>query len=573
MPDIAELWFRAQDLAEVAATDRDTRRWASCARHREAYNALVEQVRESGVRLEVEPIPVSRSWRLRLTGMDYPEDENELREVVVRARLLAERLRTQQHELHQAQSSPSGPIATDDLRKLVLKYARDVTVLHTDLGEIKIAGKALGQSANAVVLPVDLDRPAAAKVLLEDVSAKSKRYERFRREYQRLISLPPHPGIVQLYHFDVLNFEGNWLPAIFMERCERSLARREQVVRKCEEIQALLLAVCASLQHVHDHGIVHRDVKPDNILVRADGSLALADFGIAWFDPALYEGERLTDKQDRLANFRFSAPEQFDSRVTPTPSLDIYALGQVVYWLVTGEVIRGTDHRPLAGLDSSYAVLDDPISQMVRQNPGDRPQSCAAVIESVRPKPRPPSDSERASDIVDYLACFEDKLRAAVPGRYGVVPTNDSADMDRILGLLAQECQACDLWWTRGNRDLPVERMEKTGEIWLIGSWELRITDLWIGRLPGDIDRCFVLLRSDPMPSFGLAAPHPVEEAAGLFKGEYIPYSHYLDGYTIKDGCSVPAQPAEERIRPAARFLHVPLHKIQRDTCPARPRQ
>ena len=142
-------------------------------------------------------------------------------------------------------------------------------------------GEELGRGAWGVVVAArhrDLDRDVAIKQLPRAFGADPDVRARFRREAQLLAALA-HPHVVQIHDF--VEHEG--LCLLVMERLDGgTLTSRfaEQGMRR-EESVAATLAACEALQRAHDRGVLHRDVKPDNLMFTGDGTLKVTDFGIA----------------------------------------------------------------------------------------------------------------------------------------------------------------------------------------------------------------------------------------------------------------------------------------------------
>ena len=176
------------------------------------------------------------------------------------------------------------------------------------------------------------DRIVAIKVLREVYNTNPKFVTRFQREAKAASALQ-HPNVVQFYDYG--QTDGNYY--IVMELIEGTDLRRYLRVRGILDVDtAVTIAhnVALGLGAAHSHGIVHRSVKPQNILVGRDGSIKLTDFGIAF----VYEGvdaERLTDTGMTLGTVQYFPPEQAQGEIV-TPAADVYSLGIVIYEMVTG---------------------------------------------------------------------------------------------------------------------------------------------------------------------------------------------------------------------------------------------
>jgi serine/threonine protein kinase len=176
------------------------------------------------------------------------------------------------------------------------------------------------------------DRVVAIKVLREAYSTDPKFVTRFQREAKAASALQ-HPNIVQV--FDYGQTSGNYF--IVMELVEGTDLRRYLRSRGVLDIdRAIVIAhdVALGLGAAHRRSIVHRDVKPQNILVGRDGSIKLTDFGIA----SVYKdinAERLTTTGMTLGTVQYYAPEQAQGEIV-SPAADVYALGIVMYEMLTG---------------------------------------------------------------------------------------------------------------------------------------------------------------------------------------------------------------------------------------------
>jgi serine/threonine-protein kinase len=242
----------------------------------------------------------------------------------------------------------------------------------------------LGHGAMATVdlaHDAELDRPVALKRLAENLARDEDLERRFLRE-ARLAARLAHPNVVRV--FDVGEDEAR--PFIAMEYVEGEtlaelVARRGRLT--AAEAATLGLQICAGLAAAHAAGLVHRDVKPQNLLLGTDGVLKLGDFGIA----AGHEGTRLTLAGTVLGTAGYLAPEQARGEQV-TAAADIYAVGAVLYELLTGEPSRTVGSLAELGSEDGFEPPD-----LAARAPDAPPELVATVIVclSFRPEERPSS--------------------------------------------------------------------------------------------------------------------------------------------------------------------------------------
>src|SRR5436309_10170808 len=203
------------------------------------------------------------------------------------------------------------------------------------LGDRYQLGDSIGRGGMATIYrgqDMRMDRVVAIKVLREVYSTDPKFVTRFQLEAKAASSLQ-HPNIVQVYDYG--QTDGNYF--IVMELVEGTDLRRYLRSRGVLAVdRAIIIAhdVALGLGAAHRRGIVHRDVKPQNVLVGRDGSIKLTDFGIA----SVYKdinAERLTTTGMTLGTVQYYAPEQAQGEIV-SPAADVYALGIVMYEMLTG---------------------------------------------------------------------------------------------------------------------------------------------------------------------------------------------------------------------------------------------
>jgi|GEM_PF-2334412 len=147
-----------------------------------------------------------------------------------------------------------------------------------------------------------------------------------------------------------------------------------------KNILKYFLQICCGLKFVHERNSIHRDLKPENILYDEElDKVAIADFGIAHFD----EDDKYTlvdtKKQDRLANFKYHAPEQSGGEICDKPTTDIFALGKILNEMFTNKVIEGTNPKQIKDVCSKYGCLDELVDKMRQQDIYKRCQSIDEV--------------------------------------------------------------------------------------------------------------------------------------------------------------------------------------------------
>ena len=261
----------------------------------------------------------------------------------------------------------------------------------------------------------ELARPVAVKVLAEHLAGDEAFRARFVRE-ARLAGGLSHPNIVRVYDAG----EADGRPFIVMEYVPGASladAGRLSVARAVD----LGVQACAGLQHAHDAGLVHRDVKPANLLVRDDGVLKIVDFGIA----RAAESTRHTQIGTLLGTAAYLAPEQI-AGADATAASDLYSLGAVLYELLTG--------RPpysFSSLGELAAKQSEGLVEPVRDvEPSVPVEVEAAVMHALArdPRFRPASTAELAQELSPHRhdeqptrPLPQRRITVTVPGRGGAV--------------------------------------------------------------------------------------------------------------------------------------------------------
>jgi predicted Ser/Thr protein kinase len=276
------------------------------------------------------------------------------------------------------------------------------------IGPYRIQG-VLGQGGMGVVYRAEQDNPrraVALKVIRPGVESRET-LRRFEHEAQVLAWLQ-HPGIAQIFEAGVAKTDQGLRPFFAMELVagqplsEYARGRRLDTAARL----ALLARVCDAVQHAHQKGVIHRDLKPGNILVDPAGQPKILDFGVA----------RLTDTDVRATTMRTTAgqlvgtlaymsPEQIsgDPRGLDTRS-DVYALGVIAYELLAGQPPLDVGSRSLP--EAARAILEDEpptLATLDRSLRGDVTTIIGKALEKDKER-RYQSAAELAADLRRYLS-------------------------------------------------------------------------------------------------------------------------------------------------------------------------
>jgi len=223
-----------------------------------------------------------------------------------------------------------------------------------------------------------LDRAVAIKIMRRDQGRDYGFEQRFQREALAMATLN-HPNIVSVIDYGEAGPDYLYIVmelvdgADLMEVIRSGGMTQEMAIR-------LLPQICDALQFAHDHGIIHRDIKPGNIMLTRDGRVKIADFGLAKRHDV--ESSFLTKSGAGMGTPAYAAPEQLVAEEAIDHRADIYALGVMIYQMITGQLPRGAWKPP------SQQVACDPhwdeiVNQAMQSEPGDRYQQAREVKTDV----------------------------------------------------------------------------------------------------------------------------------------------------------------------------------------------
>ncbi len=311
-----------------------------------------------------------------------------------------------------------------------------------ELGEILGFG---GMSEVHLARDSRLDRDVAIKVLRADLARDPTFYLRFRREAQNAAALN-HPAIVAVYDTGEAETEAGPLPFIVMEYVDgntlRDIVRADGPMAPRHAME-VIADVCAALDFSHRNGIVHRDVKPANVMINNAGAVKVMDFGIA--RAIADSASPMTQTAAVIGTAQYLSPEQARGEQVDARS-DVYSLGCVLFEVLTGE-------PPFKG-DSPVAVA----YQHVREDP-QLPSSVNSAIprelDSIILKAMAKNPANRYQSAADMRT---DLVRVLGGQRPSAPTVMNDEDRTTILGSMdSREPQ-----YRSGDADQPVEQTPAT---------------------------------------------------------------------------------------------------------------
>jgi serine/threonine protein kinase len=258
-----------------------------------------------------------------------------------------------------------------------------------------------GMSTVHLALDMRLERRVAVKLLAEHLADDEAFVSRFQREAQAAARLV-HPNVVQV--FDSGRDERTEQYFIVMEYIEGSSGAeilRDQGWVEVDEALAIIEQACEGLYYAHRHGVVHRDVKPGNLLRSREGEVKLADFGIA----KATEQSSITQVGSVLGTAAYLAPEQARGEEAG-PSADLYALGVVTYQLISGRL--------------PYEASS--LTELALKQQQEEPPTLDTLVAAVTPELADAVAIALALDPRDRYQTAREMGRALTDGAHGIAP-------------------------------------------------------------------------------------------------------------------------------------------------------
>jgi serine/threonine-protein kinase len=296
----------------------------------------------------------------------------------------------------------------------------------------------VGHGGMAVVyrgMDTILNREVAVKILHSHLAEQDESKQRFQREAHAVAKLR-HDNIIEIYDYSGLDSPESYIVTEFIhgQTLKEYLARH--AISHPEIAAMIIVEVCNALSHAHSLGVIHRDVKPENIMIRDDGRVKLTDFGIA----QVVDVQRLTITGQLLGSPAYMAPELVEGKRIDFRA-DVFSVGVLLYQLATAELpFKGKNpHEVLKRIsDGRYVdpevaspVVGTRLARIIRKTLAHDPEARYADVLQLR------------NDLSDYLNDVEvTELRAELTAYFGA-PAEYSRELQgRVVQALTKRGEA-----------------------------------------------------------------------------------------------------------------------------------
>ena len=286
------------------------------------------------------------------------------------------------------------PPTPEELSALLPQYRIEALIGHGGMGAVYKGVQAA------------LKRPVAIKLLPLEISADPAFARRFEHEAQTLARLS-HPNIVSVYDFGTTAEGHLYFVMEFVEGTDLHKMIHGPGLLPAQTL-GIIIAVCEALQYAHGKGVVHRDIKPANVMVNTEGTVKVADFGLARLSTPDTDSGGLTMTGTVMGTPAYMAPEQTRG-MNVDHRADIYSLGVMLYEMLCGEIPRGVFDPPSHKVQVDVR-LDEVVLKAMHSAPERRYQNTVEMktdvdrIRTTPPKMRPAPKTKSKSRLAAIVA-------------------------------------------------------------------------------------------------------------------------------------------------------------------------
>lgn len=259
-------------------------------------------------------------------------------------------------------------------------------------------------------------RELAIKMLREEIAQDEESVERFVRE-STAVSMLSHPNVVSVYDVSV-NADIKYIVLEYAEGITLKEYLKERGPLSAEEAIRISVQILSGLQHAHSRGIIHRDIKPQNIIIAPDGSIKLTDFGIA----KIHNSDTISKPDKAIGSVHYISPEQASGAPVAAPS-DLYSVGIILYEMITNQLpfdaenavavacmqISNTPIPPSNITPNIPRGLEQIILKAMNKRPADRFENAAQMLMCLQRLEATPDA------VFDFITVSEESEEAVIP--------------------------------------------------------------------------------------------------------------------------------------------------------------
>ncbi|MGI5825551.1 MAG: Stk1 family PASTA domain-containing Ser/Thr kinase [Bacillota bacterium] len=285
----------------------------------------------------------------------------------------------------------------------------------------------LGAGGTAIVYKardIVLNRPVTLKILREQYANDDQFVRRFKHEAQAVACLS-HPNIVSIYDV-VFDSDSHYLVMEYVEGCTLKQYLEQKGVLPVNETLYIMHQLMDALDHAHKHNVIHRDIKPHNILLDAQMNVKVTDFGIAVAISDITQ----TYTKDIMGSVHYMSPEQVKG-IAITEASDIYSAGVVMYEMLTGTL-------PFGGENAISVAMQHVQNEVIpphKINPSVPIELSSVVMKALRKDPamRFASAKEMQAALADPSRCMDGAAYTAGAGAFGAAADMNTKTINNVM--------------------------------------------------------------------------------------------------------------------------------------------